>query len=285
MSDIIYRREMGTTIPISIATALALEGLYNRHPDKAPAKSLPAQWGSTLYINVRTLFRNLTGALHSDDVFKVKANQYIEVLINELSHINEFLSLEQHALRVVFYLPTYASLAKEYGNGDLRIPTTDLQLLKHKLEMDVFGGLEEKYKDTEEHLKPINFVDVEIKAIEREKIFVLTHFPVDLLNFSNVNEMRLVESHTGEIKTENQWYQKFHTEKDERIPFNKAMLLFFGDSGGMFKPQHHKSRKRLLEIAHKYKWTSNTTRDRLLLNVQLSGEGNIYQTLQAMFKG
>lgn len=282
MSDILYRREMGT-LPVSIATSLALEGLYNRHPEKIPQKTNPALWASIIYINVRTLFRNLVGAISSDDIFKVKANEYIDVLLSELLAINQFLSREQHAMRVVFYLPTYASLAKEFGDGNLRLPSTDLQQSRHKLEMAVFGGLEERYKEVPEDQRPIAFIDLQIKGIQREKAFILTHYPIDLLNLHNFVEVRLVESHTGEVKSEHQWYQKFQTERDERIPFNKAMLLFFGDSGMMFKPQHHKSRKRVIEIAHKYNWTTNTTKDRMLLNLQLAGEGLLLQTIRKLF--
>jgi hypothetical protein len=65
---------------------------------------------------------------------------------------------------------------------------------------------------------------------------------------------------------------------------NMNLRCFFGDSGGMFKPQHHKARKALLKIAEKYKWTYQTTRDKILLNLKLGGEGVIQQTVQKMFR-
>ena len=125
---------------------------------------------------------------------------------------------------------------------------------------------------------------MEIKAPERQRAFILSHLPIDLLYAKGFSNVLLLESHTGKVKSENEWYTKFSAEASERIPFNKATLTFFGDSGGMFKPQHHTARKALTAVADKYKWTYQTTKEKILLNLKLGGQGVIEQVMREMFR-
>jgi len=282
MTDILYRREMGD-VPISIATSLALQGLFNTHPDKPVEKKLPASWGKVIYFNIRTLLRNIIGAIASDDVYIPNPRQYADTIKDEMVHIAEYLTTHDHKLLPYFYLPSYASLAKECGNADLRLPSTDKQKQRHALETAIFKLLDQDYKDLLPEQRPINFNDIWIVSKEPVRAFLVSHYPLDLLFTKGFDEVRLLESHTGEVLPQNKWYRKFQTERDERVPFNKAMLCFFGDSGMMFKPQHHTSRKRIIEIAHDKNWLFNTTKDRILLNLKLAGEGNLEQVVRKLF--
>ena len=284
-SNAVFLREMGD-IAISIGTSFALQGLYNQHPDKKVVNTIPALQGDTLYINVRTLLRNMLNAMDSDKIFNVSVEDYVKAIKSELTEIKTFLDSQEEAkLTVFFYLPTYDSLAKEFGSSaELREPSTDLQKQKIQLEKDVFGKIEAELKTLPVENKYINIIDMEIKTDKRERAFLLTHLPVDLLYTKGFANVMLLESHTGEIKRENKWYTKFHSDASERIPFNKAMLIFFGDSGGMFKPQHHKARSALMAVAEKYKWTYQTTRDKILQNLKFGGQGLIEQNVRAMFK-
>ena len=284
-SNAVFVREMGD-IAISIGTSFALQGLFNEHPDKKASKTLPAMLGDSLYINVRTLFRNMINAMDNDKIFNVDVGSYVKALKSELTEIKNYLDdKEEKHLNVYYYLPTYASLAKEFGSSaELREPSTELQKRKIELEKSVFGQIDKELKDLPAENKYINIIDMEIKTEKRERGILLTHLPVDLLYTKGFSNVVLLESHTGELKQENKWYTKFHAEASERIPFNKAMLIFFGDKGGMFKPQHHKARSALMSVADKYKWTYQTTKDKILLNLKLGGQGLIEQTVRAMFK-
>lgn len=283
MSRILDEREMGI-VPISIATSLALAGLYNRHPDLKPAKKLPALSANMIYINARTLFRNIYGAIgDTDKANAVSAKEYGGVMLQEMQEIDNFLAHETHPLKAVFYLPTYHSLDKFAGNGDLRPLKTDKQKIRNKLENDALQYVHDLYKDADA-VRPFIDIDMTIKLETYQNIFIITHLPIDLLNIENVADIFLVESHTGKVKPKDQWFSKFYTDKDPKVPFNKATLLFFGDSGGMFAPQPIKARKRFLEVAEKRKWNAHTTKDRLFLGFELEHEPFILKTLKELFK-
>lgn len=283
-SNVVFVRDFGD-LPISIGTSLSLQALYNNHPDRKPEKTLPVLKADVLYINVRTLLRNIMNATESDKVVQVLPKDYLQVLKEELTDIGNYLNNHDNPIKVYFYLPTYASLHKEFGNvAELKLPSTDLQKQKLEIEKKVFSLLEEEMKKLEPEKRYINIMDMEVKSDERVRAFFLTHYPVDLLYVKGFSKVLLLESHTGKIKEERDWYTKFHADASERIPFNKAMLVFFGDSGGMFKPQHHKARKALMEVADKYKWTYQTTKDKILQNLKLGGQGLIEQNVRKMFR-
>lgn len=284
MSNAVFVRDMGD-IPISIGTSLSLQALYNNHPDRKPEKQLPVLKADVLYINVRTLLRNIMSCTASEKVINIKARDYLTALKDELTDIASYLSSQENSIKVYFYLPSYDSLHKEFGSvAELREPSTDLQLAKLEIEKQVFGEMEKELKQLEPEKRYVNLIDMTIESSERTKAFILSHYPVDLLYVKGFSKVLLLESHTGKIKDEREWYTKFHAEASERIPFNKATLVFFGDSGGMFKPQHHKARNAFMKIAEKYKWTYQTTKDKILLNLKLGGEGLIEQNVRKMFR-
>lgn len=282
MSSHIAEREMGS-MPISIATALAIDGLYNRHPDLKKQSPLPATKAHVLYINVRTLFRNVFGAIgDSDKAMSVKASEYADCILQEMDEIRTQLMQEEHPLEVVYYLPTYKDIAKYMGNGELRPLTTDNQKQKNKLENDTLQAIHDAYKGVED--KPFIDVNVEIWSKTYRNIFIITHLPMDLLNLKNTSEVFLLESHTGRLKPKNMWYTKFAVDKSPKIPFNKGTMLFYGDSGNIFKPQPIKARKRLLEVAEKRKWNAHTSRERMIQGLELEVEPYLIKTIKALFR-
>ena len=282
MSNALNERALGT-IPVSIATAMAIDGLYNRHPDLKKSPTLPASKAKIIYLNARTIFRNIHGAI--EDVNKannVSAKNYAETVLREVDEIKSALRQEQHPLEVVLYLPTYKSIARYMGNGELRPLNTDRQKIYNKLENETLQEIHNSYKEGDE--KPYLEVDMDIAVKDYQNIFILTHLPVDLLNVKNAADVFLVESHTGKVKPKDQWYTKFHAERNPTIPFNKATLLFFGDSGGLFKPQNIKARKRIIDISKDRKWNAFTTTARMLLGIELSHEPMLLQTMKALLR-
>lgn len=278
----LYERAMGA-YPLSIATSLAIESLYNRHPDRPKEAQLPALKAKTIWINLRTLFRNIYGSLPSEEARGVIPLDYADVIEDEIQNLRAILSTEEHPLDVVFYCPTYKGIEKEYGRGDLRPKHTDKQLAYLALENGAFEVLWERYGSLSETESPVFFVDCEIKTKTPDKAFFITHYPVDLLNTVGFDSVLLLESHTGVIKDKFKWNSKFHTKGCDRIPFNQGTLLFFGDSGLMFKPQPIKARRRVLEIAEEYKWDATTTRERIKLTLKLANEPFLWETLKALW--
>lgn len=282
MNSTLAKREMGN-IPISIATSLAFEGLYNRHPDRKPERVLPASKAKVIYINARTLFRNIYRAVDERSLAeRVSAQDYANCLLEEVDELSAFLKQESHPLELVLYLPSYRSLAKYMGNGELRPLSTDLQKQYNQLENGCLTEILKQYKN--EEVKPFLEVDMEIEVKEYQDIFLLSHLPMDLLNVKNAADIYLVESHTGVVKGKELWYTKLHANKEESIPFNKATVLFFGDSGMIFKPQNHKSRSALVEVSKKRKWNAYTTKDRMLIGLEVCNEPYLIRTIRELFK-
>lgn len=282
MISTLAERELGN-VPVSIATAMAIDGLYNRHPDLKAMPKLPATKAKIIYLNARTLFRNIHGAIgDSDKAQAVNAKDYATTLLQEVDELKAALSEEQHPLEVVLYLPSYKSIARYMGNGELKPLNTDKQKNYNTLENNTLQHIVDMYKDMEQ--KPFLEVDMDIKVETYQHIFILTHLPVDLLNVVNAADVYLVESHTGKVKSQDLWYTKFASERSPNIPFNKATLLFFGDSGGLFKPQNIKARRRLIEIGTSRKWNAHTTPSRMILGVELSSEPFLLQTIRTLLR-
>lgn len=280
MSARMANRTMGH-FPLSIATSLALEGLYNIHPTKQKERVIPANKGKQIWFNIRTLFRNIYGSLVSEEANESKAREYVETIIYEIEMIEDILNDQAPSLKAFFYLPSYESLAKEYKNGELRQPKTPNQIFKHNLEQAVYKSLFDHF--TNQPKSNVRITDLSIKSDIKVDSFVVTHYPVDLLNLENFGSVYLLESHTGILKEKGEWNSKLSGSGNERIPFNKAMLLFFGDSGNMFAPQPLKARKRLQDIASRNKWNPFTTKDRILFTIKQSMEGQLESVLKALW--
>lgn len=267
---------------VSISTNMAIDGLYNRIPDKPRERPMPATLGDAVYFNVRTMFRNAWGSMSGEDAANLSPNSYADMLEQEMNIISAALSEEEPPLEAFFYAPSYERLGKEYPNGELKNVKTDK--MTHKVLMENRVLL--KLKQTDTLMTPIIFNDVEVKTDVPYKAFFVTHYPVDLLHTSGFNKVYLLESHTGVVKGPDKWWTKLSTknlEGAERIPFNKGTIQFFGDSGGMFKAQSPAAKKRVVEVAVKYKWNQQTTRSRMLDTLKLAGEGHLEQTLRQLW--
>lgn len=268
---------------VSISTNMAIDGLYNRIPDKPKEKTLPALQGNAIFFNVRTLFRNIWGSMKSSDAENTSLNTFVDIIEQEIMTLQEALSMEDHPLEAFFYAPSYEHLRKFYPNGELKDVTTDKMTNKVLMENRVLATLK---KQDETGAMPIIFNDVELKTKVPYKAFILSHYPVDLLHTNGFDKTFLLESHTGTVKGPDKWYTKLSTkniEFNERIPFNKGTIQFFGDSGGMFKSQPMGAKKRVVEVAVKYKWNQQTTRSRMLDTLRLAGEGALEQTLRKLW--
>lgn len=273
-------RALGT-FPVSIATALAFDGLYGKHPDNKGGKDL-SSLASVVYVNLRTLWRNVYGAVEDrEKADSVSAKQYMEAILNEISEIDTHLLTMPEPMDVVFYLPTYRSLARRYGSGNLKLPNTPLQKKKVELENGAMDLLLDRFKSVEN--KPFIEVDVDIDVKQFGKVFVLSHLPMDLLAIKGASDIYLLESHTGAVKGKRSWYTKLSSVKNPVIPFNKATMLFFGDSGGIFKAQPMNFRKRLVEVAEASKWNFGTTDARMTQSLMNHKEPNILKTIRSFF--
>jgi hypothetical protein len=74
-----------------------------------------------------------------------------------------------------------------------------------------------------------------------------------------------------------QWYTKLKTVRvEDRIPFTKFTLLFFGD-GNLFAPQDLELRRELVELAETKRWTHVTTDERLTTDINQYGSRSLQE--------
>lgn len=251
-------RETGQ-LPLSIGTSLAIESLLGIHPEIQVSKP-PIHSYQEIWINLRTLMRNMVSAYPSDSRLNLQTDDLFSDLVDEIN----FLSLELSQLKVVFYV-SELNLEKKYQHARIRYPHTDIQKLVDKLMMVPIQAFNKAYKETNKDNLPYEYYLFSDKPdkTKRLKAVMLTHIALDLCSHGNFKELVLLESHTGKLKTKAEWYTKYAGSKDlSRIPFTEKFLQVFGDKE-LFKPLDNKLREDILAVADKYNWTSVTTKDKI----------------------
>lgn len=263
-----------TKIPISIATAIAMQAICGFDADGLPLKT-----GSTikdyraLYLNVRTLCRNFIGSQDFMTRKSLTANDIIYGIVADLRIIKEVLSrYTPLGIKIIPYICSYASLQQIFPKAVFRQAATDIQKENIIIENNVLSHFIDSVKQGNTGIK---IFDTRFHNTKEEETLILTHCPVDLLNAKCFKKLVLLESHTGKQKTNIEWNSKLKNFKKEhtRIPFNEITLQLFGDTGDMFFPKANpKIKARIVEIAEKYKWNPLTTKDRIINNVRLEHE-------------
>lgn len=258
--EAISGREKGA-LPISIGTSLAIEsalGIYPEVEGKDPpyrGENPPVTQVETIWINVRTLFRNLIGSIHKEERDSLEPVHLAEALANEMTVIES--ALTQGSLgrcSTVFYLCTFMGINRRFPYASHRNPNTDGQKATWMLE-------EASLKDLMENNPSVDFRVFDIDFDEtNQTALIITHYAVDLLNRFKFRTLSLLESHTGAVKNPLQWHTKLHGGQElVNIPFDRMTLQVFGDSVS-FKPAPIKVRRHLVELANKYGWTAATTK-------------------------
>lgn len=243
-------REMGA-IPISIGTSLAIEAL--RQP------GVPAY--DALWVNLRTLFRNLMSCVPTHVRDDANDRDVAEVLEEEMGHISEAISILSNGTKPVkWYITKPETLNKILPDAIIRAPKTTLQKSQAALCDAALGRLLAKYQKEIQVFSPIMY--------GQGKAMVLTHFPEDLLSRKHFAEMYLLESHTGKIKNHDQFNTKLGDIDDfPKLPFNGFTLTVFGDKQVLIYQMPGKVRSMVLDVAKKANWTPMTTKDRMLLTL------------------
>lgn len=254
--------------PISIATSLAIESAFGIHPEIKVDKP-PINDHDELWVNLRTLFRNLVGAIDKDALATVKSVELKTAMLGELQMIEQLVVEQtQGRVRVVYYISDYADIEKHYPYATVRRDNTPRQkeytdLLK-RVVTEMLKELPPNYVRTFS-LKLVARADqpMELNRMKASKVLILTHHPYDLLSYKNFGALTLLESHTGAVKDRSQWYTKYYQGKElSMIPFREDLIQIFGDNE-TFRTHDPKIRRDIIEIAKKYKWSSVTTYDKL----------------------
>lgn len=273
VTDQIALRAVGQ-YPISIATSLALEAAFGIYPER-PVGKPPILEYQALWINIRTLYRNLMGSLPRVAVEGGLPHEYADALIFEMETIRDIVTTETHnRVKVVFYVSQYKDLEREYPFAHIRTETTDKQIAdKFVADQTLALLLEQTQFD-------IRTFERGLSSANTGKTAIITHYAYDLLSYKNFSSLTLLESHTGVFKERAQWYTKFVNGKElSMIPFRADMLQIFGDNE-TFRPFPIAARRAILELAKQYSWTAVTTTDRIRTNLERISDLDLQKRLR-----
>lgn len=240
---------------VSIGTSLALETLFGINDNIPPTQPLPFTHYKYLFVNVRTLLRNIHGAVLKELKLEWSNRHYLEEIINEINIIPEIIADQSgQRMGVVLYLCKYDNLKREYPNAVFKETKGLNNVIYSNMESFVIGQLLAKIKNKELN---IMVVDTTIPLPE-EKVLLMTHSPVDLIPYARSQRIDLLETHTGAIKDRTKWYTKLSGSDLERVPFGKFSIQVFGD-GKLFKGLPSLYRNAVIELAAKQRWNQLTS--------------------------
>lgn len=261
-SEVLDNRVKGQ-FSLSIATSLAFEGLYGIMQETDNPKNPPIGLFKQIWVNIRTLFRNIHGSIDKDGERNLLPDDYANAVIEEMNIITGVVNERSPDIQVHFYVCTYQTLSSLYPFSSFKEVKTDIQKAYAAMENGMLSCLFKHFGTTDDH---VHICDTFI-IVRDPKILLLTHYPFDLLNVKGGGYIGLLESHTGVVKLKPQWNTKLNTKDYARLPFDKMTVQLFGDTGGLFKPYPLDFRKKILELAVTKKWNSETTKDRIIQGV------------------
>ena len=252
--------------PLSIATSLAFEGLFDKHPDK-PKNEKKLSDFKQIWINIKTLYRNLHNAVE-DKVEKIESGvitEYVDLLKAEMSAIDEL--MEKEGYIVNYYQMNYDNLEKKYPRAFIRGDKTLKQILFTKLFNEVA-----KLMLVKGFHKNIFIFKGRIVPEDKTPSIILTHLALDLFSIVNFSELVLLESHTGKLKERAEWYTKYYQGTElSHIPFREDLIQIFGDNESI-SPMPKRTRDAFNLIAIKGKWTQVTTSEKINYTINQSND-------------
>ena len=259
-------RVTGEDYPLSIATSLAISALAGTHPDLPPSPQPPILSYQALWINLRTLFRNLYGSLDKESQTSLLGGHYSGTLLEEMQTLEAIIRELNPQTKVFYYVNNLPDLQHQYPRANLRLDSTPKQI---DYTNTMVGALQQLMTLAKAHLKtqPTLFKG-ELRSDQPYRSALLTHYAFDLTTAPKLGEVDLLESHTGRLKPASQWYTKYYQGRDlPMIPFRAGFLPLFGDDT-LFRPMPKPAREMVVALAEKYHWTSVTTRERIQFCLQ-----------------
>ena len=227
---------------------------------------------SLYLINVMTLIRNVDAKDQTDKVFLERLNLEIQLLILYISSYAGATQYPKIIPTIVFYIPDYKAIPKAFARPvsdklqrhyDLlkklvqHLPSTSVltkDLSDYKQWLYYVGGSSLPHIDLSSAInKDFKVVSVYGNTYRTgDPICLITHFPIDLYLHRRVNNVHLLESYTGAVKTLSQFGTKINGNAD--VPFNPATHVLFGDDYHIAPLVKGKEKKMLLELATEKQW-------------------------------
>lgn len=244
---------------LSIATGLAMESLFKPRqtvadPNRVGPGRIPLNNYKELWINVQTLIRNIYQASEKSIQVYVTPESMYEVLQMEMDLIKDLLKIEGgDIVKPVFFINNYESLflnsSKIYQRREDR--TGNQIQARHIYKKASMLA----YRNNND----IETFQLKLKG-QGKTALILTSNPADLLSYREFDRLDFLESHTGKLKTRQDWNSKYYSVPGSdmgRLPFCRQLLGVFGDSS-MIVPGPIKVRKEIIELASKCYWNPST---------------------------
>lgn len=238
-------RELGKSLPISVPTAIPLEELTTA------GVSYPEY---EVWINVRTLIRNLLNTLDTEAKMMLDSQSVGAAVVEEMNTLEPWLSMIDTPYRVNFYFTTRRSLTSIFPQALFKIPKTPKQRLEHDLTEDALEYIIKARQD-------VTLFDVALEG-KGKSVLLVSHQPIDLLSRYNFDDLLLLESHTGKVKGPAYWSSKLQGKGSENLPFNPLTLQIFGD-GDTFVGFPRKMKNEIINLAQARGWTPITTKSKI----------------------
>lgn len=260
-------RELGK-LGVSLATSFGIEGFLGIHENLVLKEPYPVAQSDEVWLNVRTLLRNVHGATGKDNRDKLNPRDYAAIIHSEVEVIKTVLdNATQGRVQLVLYVPEYKALAHHYPHANIKTTQTQIQAQYSQFEDAVCGIV---MSAAQSYACQVIFVPFTF-PVDRtyKRVAILTHIVLDLLNFPRGTELLLIESHTGITKPPYQWYTKLKGGTDlYRIPFSRFSLQVFGDKANMIYPQRIALRRIVQESAEYDNWNQYTTMEKILFSIK-----------------
>jgi len=244
----------GETLPVNYPTESILLTAIKENKTKS---------FNYILFNFTTLVRNFLTALSFEDenikeknkkkISILKGGEYVNTYYKEFRKDLEIINtiLNDYKIKPVYYYKDYKKISKCLENY---LTIEDLPLAK---------SLTEKYsKSFKVPITDENIIKIvnDFRNEAGENYLIVTHNAADLTKYQYQDNIKLVESFTGELKTYDRWYTKYKKigDKDMSIfPFNSFLLTVLG-CNNYIKPGKIKLRRRIYDLAKKHRWNSLT---------------------------
>ena len=232
-----------------------------------------------LYVNLRTLVRNIYSAAERVDVTK---ENLLEALISDIDMVFSVVSASTLTrTSIIFYVCSYNSLNQIVPYELVKEPRTDLQRKYIDIEGSVISTLLKEHESN--GLYEVVKYDVKIPGIKRVAT-IITHTPVDLLSKSEFASLTLLESHTAKLRGPNEWYLKLTGGKTlNRMPLNLVTLSTYGD-GVYVSGMGIKSKRAVTALSEEFNWTPITTRDKMKYSLETLSDRPLAQSLLGLLR-
>lgn len=260
----ILKERTTSSFGVSIGTGLMLESIADPiapryDPDREIPKRIDLKKYDGWIINVYTLLRNIFSSINDRSIMLSKevVHPVLDVLVEELLVIQSVLEPLVGLNYVKIFLPEYDELIERFNvNKDI-----ELNYIQNNIE--AIKLFKKHLIGTLRSIVPLLVIDpmggYKIDHIYRKHYLLTTHMCLDLLQYDGFT---LLDSHTGLIKENSQWYEKLHpvgTQDISMLPVIDLVLYILGDNQ-LVRGLDTKTKKELLLVAIENKWNYRTSR-------------------------